>query len=278
MLAYLAVLGAMCIAFAPSAFAAFGQAVSAKGSAGQTTPSMPGHKRSSDQAFPDALVASGRALFQKDCAFCHGRDAAGGETGPDLTRSALVAQDQNGNKIGAVIRNGRPSQGMPAFDLAGTEISGLVAFIHTQRAKTESQAGGRRGVDIVDLQTGKVEAGKVFFNGAGKCSSCHSPTGDLAGIASRYQGLQLEEHMLYPSRARSKVTVTLPSGQVIAGTLAYRDEFTIGLRDAAGYYHSWPVSDVKYAVDSPVDAHAALLGEYTDADIHNLMAFLQTLR
>lgn len=167
---------------------------------------------------------------------------------------------------------------MPAFDLAASQISGLVAFIHTQRAKAGAQAGGRRGVDITDLQTGNVQAGKVFFSGVGKCSNCHSPQGDLAGIASRYQGLQLEEHMLYPRRVRSKVTVTLPSGQGITGTLAYRDEFTIGLRDAAGYYHSWPVSDVKYTVDSPADAHADLLGEYTDADIHNLMAFLQTLR
>lgn len=167
---------------------------------------------------------------------------------------------------------------MPAFDLAATQISGLVAFIHTERAKAGAQAGGRRGVDIADLQTGNVEAGKAFFNGAGRCSSCHSPQGDLAGIASRYQGLQLEEHMLYPNRARSKVTVTLPSGQVVTGTLAYQDEFTVGLHDAAGYYHSWPVSDVKYAIDSPVEVHAELLGQYADADIHNLMAFLQTLR
>jgi cytochrome c oxidase cbb3-type subunit 3 len=167
---------------------------------------------------------------------------------------------------------------MPAFDLAATQISGLVAFIHTQRIKTQAQGGGRRGVDVADLQTGNVEAGKAFFNGDGKCSSCHSSEGDLAGIASRYRGLQLEEHMLYPRRAVSKVSVTLPSGQAIAGTLAYRDEFTIALRDAAGYYHSWPVSDVRYAIDSPVDAHADLLGKYTDADIHDLMAFLQTLR
>lgn len=181
------IFGAACITFVLSAFVAAGLAASGRGCAGQTDSSMSGQKPSTRQAFPDALVASGRALFEQDCAFCHGRDAAGGETGPDLTRSTLVAQDLNGNKIGPVIQNGRLGRGMPAFDLATLQISGLVAFVHTQRAKMESQAGGRRGVDIADLQTGNVEAGKAFFNGAGKCSSCHSPQGDLGGIASRYQ-------------------------------------------------------------------------------------------
>lgn len=84
--------------------------------------------------------------------------------------------------------------------------------------------------------------------------------------------------MLYPRGAHSTVSVTLPSGKVITGTLAYLDEFTVGLRDATGYYRSWPVNRVKYVVHSPVDAHVNLLGKYTDADIHNLMAYLQTLR
>jgi cytochrome c oxidase cbb3-type subunit III len=235
-------------------------------------------RRPSQQSFSPARVASGHSLFLQNCAFCHGRDAGGGESGPDLTRSKLVAEDVNGNHIGSVIRNGRPGKGMPAFNMSETQIADLVAFIHSQRAKAETQKGGRRGVDVADLQTGNIQAGKQFFYSAGGCARCHSPTGDLAGIASRYQGLQLEEQMLYPRGAQSKVTVTLPSGQVMTGTLAYRDEFTLGLRDAAGYYHSWPVGDIKYSIDSPVQTHAALLAKYTDADIHNLMAYLQTLR
>jgi cytochrome c oxidase cbb3-type subunit 3 len=83
--------------------------------------------------------------------------------------------------------------------------------------------------------------------------------------------------MLYPRRTSSKATVTLPSGGQITGTLVFRDEFTIGLRDSDGWYHSWPASTVKYTVDAPVEAHAELLGKYTDDDIHNLMAYLQTL-
>jgi Cytochrome c, mono- and diheme variants len=234
--------------------------------------------KATPQTFAPALVEQGQSLFLQHCAFCHGRDAAGGETGPDLTRSTVVAGDVNGDKIGSVVRNGRPEKGMPAFNLPDPQIAALVAFIHTEKTKAESQQGGRRGVDVADLQTGNVEAGKRYFNGAGTCSQCHSPTGDLAGVASRHQGLQLEMQMLYPRKARGKVTVTLPSGETVTGTLAYKDEFTVGLEDASGWYRSWPVSEIKYTVNAPAEAHAELLAKYTDDDIHNLMAYLQTLR
>jgi cytochrome c oxidase cbb3-type subunit 3 len=88
----------------------------------------------------------------------------------------------------------------------------------------------------------------------------------------------LEERMLYPRDAKSKVTVTLPSGEKVTGTLAYQDEFVIGLRDANNTYRSWPTNKVKFTVDSPVDAHVEQFPKYTDDDIHNLMAYLQTLR
>jgi cytochrome c oxidase cbb3-type subunit 3 len=133
-------------------------------------------------------------------------------------------------------------------------------------------------VDAADLQTGNAEAGRQFFYGAGGCSSCHSPTGDLSKIASRFEGLKLEEQMLYPRHAKSSVAVILASGQTINGTLVYLDEFTVGLQDPSGVYRSWKTGDVQYKVDAPVDAHAELLPKYTDADIHNLMAYLQTLR
>jgi cytochrome c oxidase cbb3-type subunit III len=238
---------------------------------------------SAPKSYPSDLVLNGRSVFRQDCSFCHGRDAGGGESGPDLTRSKLVAADVDGDKIGPVIRNGRPDKGMPRFDRSEAQIASLVAFIHTQRnnvmaAGSRNRSGGRKGVDASDLQTGNAAAGKQYFEGAGGCATCHSPTGDLAGIASRYRGLELEEQMLYPRQAKSKVTVTLPSGQVIDGTLAYFDEFTVGLTDASGVYRSWRTRDVRYKVDSPADAHVDLFIRYTDADIHNLMAYLQTLR
>jgi len=258
-------------------------------SAAQTTSAKP-HPRSAAKAnvsasaknYPAELVRQGTALFRQDCSFCHGRDAGGGESGPDLTRSKLVSSDVDGDKIAPIVRNGRPDKGMPHFELSEDDIQSLVAFIHTQRNKLlggeGSRPGGRKGVDPSDLQTGNAEAGKQYFNGAGGCSNCHSPAGDLAGIASRYQGLQLEERMLYPKHAKSKVTVTLSSGESIAGILTYLDEFTVGLLDSSNTYRSWRTNDVQYKVDSPQDAHVAQFEKYTDDDIHNLMAYLQTLR
>jgi mono/diheme cytochrome c family protein len=232
----------------------------------------------SSAAHTSELAKAGGTLFDENCSFCHGRDAMGGETGPDLTRSKLVLGDVNGDKIMEVIRDGRPQKNMPSFNFSSQEMESLVAFIHSQASKAASLNGKRRGVDVSDLQTGNADLGKQYFNGAGGCSKCHSPTGDLAGIATRYQGLQLEERMLYPRDAKSTVAVTLPSGQKITGTLAYQDEFVIGLRDESGTYHSWPTSSVKFVVDSPVDAHVEQFPKYTDDDIHNLMAYLQTLR
>jgi cytochrome c oxidase cbb3-type subunit 3 len=230
------------------------------------------------KSYPPALVESGSALFRQDCSFCHGRDAGGGESGPDLTRSKLVTADVGGDKIGVVVRNGRPEKGMPRFAFSDQQIASLMAFIHTQQNTALTRKGGRKGVDVSDLQTGNAEAGKQYFDGAGGCATCHSPTGDLAGIASRYKGLELEEQMLYPKHPKSKVTVTLASGQAIAGTLEYLDEFTVGLIDPAGWYRSWRTGDVQYKVDAPVNAHVVLFSKYTDADIHDLMAYLQTLR
>ncbi|KAA6456063.1 c-type cytochrome [Acidobacteria bacterium AB60] len=223
-------------------------------------------------------AAAGEALFHQNCAFCHGRDAMGGETGPDLTQSKLVIGDKTGERIAQTIREGRVDPKMPAFNFSSEEVASLIAFIRWRIKAAAEHPGGRRGVSVADLQTGNAEKGKAYFNGAGGCAKCHSPTGDLAGIASRFQGLQLEQRMLYPRGARPKVTVTLPSGEKIAGTLAYEDEFVIGLRDAHGAYRSWRTDRVKYQIDDPAEAHVDQFPKYTDDDVHNLMAYLQTLK
>jgi cytochrome c oxidase cbb3-type subunit 3 len=257
-------------------------AIAAPQAATNNTQGTKGTKQSDTVArktYPPDLVQKGGAQFRQDCSFCHGRDATGGESGPDLTRSKLVTEDVDGDKIGPVVRNGRPDKGMPRFDRTDDQIASLMAFIHTQQQIAAlTKTGGRKGVDVADLQTGNVEAGKQYFNGAGGCATCHSASGDLAGIASRYKGLELEEQMLYPKHAKSKVTVTPASGEAITGTVAYLDEFTVALIDSTGSYRSWRTSDVQYKVDAPVNAHVELFPKYTDDDIHSLMAYLQTLR
>ena len=241
-----------------------------------TPPPVATSNDSAPQRSPE--VTSGEALFHQNCAFCHGRDAMGGETGPDLTQSKLVLGDKTGEAIATVVHEGRPEKKMPSFSFSSQEVTSLVAFIRYRVQEAAAHPGGRRGVAIEDLQTGNADAGKAYFNGAGGCSKCHSPTGDLAGIARRYQGLQLEMQMLYPEHARGKLTVTLPSGEKITGVLAYKDEFTVGLRDENGAYRSWSTTRVKYTIDDPAEAHAEQFPKYTDDDIHNLMAYLQTLR
>ena len=238
----------------------------------------PAVKSAGKKADASGPVAAGEALFHQNCAFCHGRDAMGGETGPDLTQSKLVLSDRTGEKIAQVVRVGRTEPKMPGFNFSTDEMASLVAFIRARIKAAAEHPGGRRGVSMADLQTGNAEKGKAYFSGEGGCAKCHSATGDLAGVASRFQGLQLEQQMLYPRGARSKVSVTLPSGEKIDGTVAYKDEFTIGLRDAHGSYRSWRTDRVTFVVDNPAEAHAEQFPKYTDDDVHNLMAYLQTLK
>jgi alcohol dehydrogenase (cytochrome c) len=232
--------------------------------------------------YPAKQVQAGEPLFVAYCGFCHGRDAMGGETGPDLTRSELVSEDVKGDKIRPVVRNGRSDKGMPPLTISESDLTSIVAFIHDQRIKAGSLLGARRKVSEEDLRTGDARAGEQYFNGAGGCAACHSPTGDLAGVADRLKGLALLQRMLSPGGGRgaqspAKASVTLPSGETINGRLAFRDEFTIALRDTNGWYRSWPARQVKYTVDNPLDAHADLVRKYTDADMHNVLAYVQTL-
>jgi cytochrome c oxidase cbb3-type subunit III len=236
------------------------------------------------QSFPRDQVEAGRTQFVSQCGFCHGRDAAGGAGGPDLTRSVLVAEDARGDRLGPFIRSGRPDRGMPAFPMPDGELAAVVAFIHDQKLQAEVSNGGRRRVDSTDLESGDAAAGKRYFDAA--CVRCHSANGDLAGVATRHQGLTLLQRMLYPSaggrgssgRAPQTVAVTLPSGHSITGRLAYRDEFMIAITDDAGWFRSWPASQVKFTIDDPLQAHVEQLGKYTDDDMHNVLAYLQTFR
>jgi cytochrome c oxidase cbb3-type subunit 3 len=235
------------------------------------------------QSYPREQVQAGEAKFTAQCGFCHGRDTAGGETGPDLTRSQLVAEDSRGDKIAPLLRAGRTDKGMPAFDLSAADLSAIVAFIHDRKTTAEAQGGGRRSVETADLQTGNAEAGQQYFRGAGGCTKCHSPAGDFAGLANRLQGLLLLQRMLYPTAGRpgaspAKVSVTLPSGEIVAGSLASRDEFTIALTDSMGVKRTWATNEVEFTVDDPLTAHFDQLGKYTDNDMHNVLAYLQTLR
>ena len=249
----------------------------------QSPASLPGPPTVTPQTYPAEQIKAGELRFTSQCGFCHGRDAAGGETGPDLTRSKLVAEDTRGDKIGTLLRQGRPDQGMPSFNLSDADLGAIVAFIHDQKSKFEALGGGRRAVDPSDLATGNAAAGRRYFNGAGGCSKCHSATGDLAGIATRFQGLAMLQRMLNPTNGRPapprpKVTVTLASGQTVTGPLATEDEFTIVVLDSSGARQTYEKSAVKFKIDDPMSVHFDQLGKYTDGDMHNVFAYLDTLK
>ena len=243
-------------------------------------------KTASPQSYPAEQVEAGQSRFLAQCGFCHGRDAQGGETGPDLTRSGVVADDLRGDKLGPLILAGRPAAGMPAFSLPPADINAIVAFIHDAKTKAESEKGNRRSVDVSDLQTGNAEAGRQYFNGAGGCAKCHSVSGSFASVGTRFQGLALMQRMLYPRNRAPGATpgllpaavVTTAAGQTFAGRLAYRDEFTITIVDANEWSHSFPVATVKIQGDDPLREHTEQLGRYTEKEMHDVFAYLQSLK
>lgn len=242
-------------------------------------------KSATPQKYSAEQVREGEVTFGSQCGFCHGKDAAGGETGPDLTRAEIVAQDSKGDKLAPVIRAGRPTAGMPAFpSLTPGELNAIVAFVHTQMDKFAELGGGRRSVEPADLATGNAAAGRAYFEGAGKCASCHSPTGDLAGIGKKYQGLNLLRRILYPTgqgpaaAAGGRAIFTLASGQTVIAPAVADDDFSVTVLDPLGARQTYQRSAVKVKVEDPLAAHFEQLGKYTDADMHNVYAYLETLK
>jgi len=193
-------------------------------------------------------------------------------------RSALVRHDEKGNLIGPVIREGRPTKGMPAVPLDNNQIADIVAFLHKRLEGSDRRSPRRPDYALKLLLTGDAVAGKAFFFGAGGCSKCHSPTGDLAGIASKYAPSDLQARFLYPSGVEKTATATTKSGEHFKGNLFYADQFRLAIKDDAGWYHSWPYSEVKVQIHDPLAAHRELLPKYTEADMHNMFAYLETLK
>ena len=223
-------------------------------------------------------VSAGKSVFTQNCGFCHGPDGRGA-SGPDLIRSSLVSHDVNGNLIGEVVRNGRPEKGMPAFPLSEVEIRNIAAFLHAE-AKLAASVTQRTPSEypLDKLLVGNAAAGKAYFNGTGKCTECHSVTGDLAHIASKYKPFDLQTRIAFPSGPVPKLTVTDRSGKSFTGDQVYLDEFQVSLRDAQGWIHSWKRSDIKLQIQDPLAAHEKLLSTYTDKNIHDLFAYLVTLK
>jgi cytochrome c oxidase cbb3-type subunit 3 len=213
----------------------------------------------------------GQSTFVSTCGFCHGTNATGGAQGPNLVRSTLVLHDQGtGKEVGPVIHMGRPGKGMPAFpNLTDAQVHDIAQFL---LRRTQAVAN-RMNYKVQNIVTGDAKAGQVYFQG--HSADCHSPAGDLAHIATKYEPVTLQGRFLYPSnynpygmgpppdpRSERHVTVTLPSGDTYSGVLAHIDDFSVALRESSGMYHSWIYDDVngiRVEVHDPLAQHLTLL-------------------
>lgn len=228
---------------------------------------------------PDAAAAAkGAPLYKQNCATCHGETARGSQ-GPSLIRSVVVLHDEKDEEIGPVIRNGRPQGGMPGFpQLSADDIHAISQYLKLQIELAANR--GTYGQTYAGLRgqvTGDKAKGEAFF--AANCTSCHSATGDFAKIGARIpQPQQMQSRLLWPSTfGPQKVTVTA-SGASFSGTIRQIDDFNVSITGSDGEYHSWPRSEVSVQFDQKLAGHRALLPKYTDADIHNLAAYLVTLK
>jgi cytochrome c oxidase cbb3-type subunit 3 len=222
-----------------------------------------------------AAVARGKDLYAANCGFCHGKEATGGNSGPDLLRSVLVNHDEKGELIGPVIRQGRTSKGMPGFNLRDSQISDLVAFLH-QRNR---DARLRFTYKVSSVAIGDPLAGKAYFES--HCAACHAANHDLVGIASKYQGDELQQRWLDPGGQSADVIVaiTLSIGQKYTGKLKHLDEFSVSFYDSQGNYRSFTLSSkVKVEIQDPLDGHRKLLEQLRDTDMHDVTTFLETLK
>jgi putative heme-binding domain-containing protein len=221
-----------------------------------------------------AAAARGEKLFVANCGFCHGNNAKGAE-GPDLLRSSVVLHDEKGELIAPVVLAGRPAKGMPAFaSMSPAQIYDIAEFLHSR----VEAAANRYGYRIQNVVTGDAAAGQTYFKQS--CSQCHAAAGDLAHIGSKFEAVALQARFLYPDEAvkKQKARITTADGKTISGVVKRIDDFDIAIFDEAGVYHSWPREKVKVEMEDPLKAHRELLAHYSDADMHNLLAYLVTLK
>jgi cytochrome c oxidase cbb3-type subunit III len=241
---------------------------------------------------PD-LIARGNALYGIHCRACHGVDLRGGDQGgPNLLRSQLVLNDQAGERILPIVRDGLRNPGapaMPALALAADDTRAIAEYIHSVAATSRGQGSPPPGPPVtLNVLVGDANAGRTYF--ASKCAGCHSIDGDLKGIGARIADpAQLQNTWVAGARGgggrgggapRVTATVTLPAGQKIEGRLARIDDFVVVLTLEDGSSRSFRRDgDIpKIDIQDPREPHRKLLPTYTDKEIHDLTAYLVTLK
>lgn len=228
------------------------------------------------QVVDEAAATRGRSVYAAHCINCHGSAAKGGPDGPDLIRSTVVLRDRLGSGIGPALKKTPASHPQT---LTGSQVVELSHFLHQ---RIEAIARNRTPTAPINVLVGNVAAGRAYFNET--CTGCHSATGDLAGVSARIPDpVNLQQRFLFPNLLRSArqvdVTVRPRSGPAVSGVLVRLDNFSVALRDGAGEYRSFTRGPgVTVDVRDPLAAHHELLDRYTDANIKDVVTFLETLK
>jgi mono/diheme cytochrome c family protein len=249
-----------------------------------------------DKQIVSATAANrGRAVYVAECVTCHGAKARGAndnapenQRGPDLVRSVTVLHDRYGSTLTPFLKGGHKMQsGRSSAALSQAQIIDLSHFLHE---KVDDTLRSGPYSKVINVLTGDAKAGEAYFNGAGNCKACHSPSGDFSGIAAKYDLPTLQQKLVFPrtvsfgrgvvsSAKPVMITVTVPSGESLSGTLVHLDDFNVSMRDHSGAYHSWKrTAGLKIEKRDPYSAHVDLLDKYTDKNIHDLVAYLETLK
>ena len=244
-------------------------------------------------------IARGKAIYGISCTGCHGADLRGGDMGgPNLLRSQLALSDKDGELIVPVIQGSRQSTGMPAITMSPEDAKAVAAYVRSVMATIGRQGMPPEiGKPVLSVLVGNASEGQAFF--AAKCSGCHSVTGDLQGIGSRISDAKALQNTWVsgggrggrgggrgggapgaPSARTVMVAVTLPSGEKVEGRLARIDDFlvTVGMADGTLQTFRRNGDVPKVEVRDPMKAHRDLLAVYTDKDMHDVTAYLVTLK
>lgn len=228
-----------------------------------------------------ASADRGSKLYSKDCARCHGDDARGTANGPDMTRSEAVLHDRReslqGKELGPLLHT------LPGhnYHYNDAQLADLSQFLTAQINKILRSGYNDQPTGLL---SGDAKAGEAYFNGAGTCSQCHSATGNLKGIATKYTVAALQQKWLFPGsgfrvQVHKTVTVTPPGGKAVSGDIVRIDDFNVTVKSADGVARTFSrTPGTKVTVTDPLAAHDALLAKYTDTDIHNVTAYLETLK
>jgi mono/diheme cytochrome c family protein len=286
------------------------------GQAGGPGPAIPQVSRT--PPVDAALSAAGKALWTEHCITCHGTNARGTDSGPNLVRSETVNYDRatpkapgTGQVLGPYLRKGHQTQsGKPSSQFTDAEITQLAQFL-SERVNETMRGSPTYVVLNENVLTGDPKAGETYFKGAGGCTKCHTDQQrSLAGIGSRYTtAQQLQARVLYPGpagggrggRGRGRgaapsvstagaevpkpdplapvTTITRPGQKPINVWTVQEDAFFLTYRDAEGITQTIrKTPDVNITVTNPMQWHLDFADRLEDDVMHDLTAYLWSLK